>query len=80
MNLRRSIVLGCLIWLAGAASAPHAQSVSEWQAQQTAAEAKADKIMVEAVHRKGLLSQYMAMRDAYARDDSSAFRMISRAT
>lgn len=76
MNLRRSIVLGYLIWLAGAASAAAAQSAAEWQAQQMAAEAKADKIMVEAVHQKGLLGQYMAMRDAYARDDSSAFRMI----
>lgn len=75
MSLRRSILLG-LIGLAGTAPAAHAQSTAEWQAQQVAAEAKADRIMVEANQQKGLLSQYMTMRQAYAGDDSPAFRMI----
>jgi hypothetical protein len=74
MSIRRSIALGCMTWLAAAAA--HAQSAERWQAQQAAAEAKADRIMAEAGHRKGLLSQYMAMRRAYASDDSPAFRLI----
>lgn len=75
---RRSSMLGYGMWLAGAVavSGAHAQSVIEWQTQQAAAEAKADRIMAEADRHKGLLTQYMTMREGYASDDSRAFRMI----
>ncbi|WP_333676136.1 hypothetical protein [Dyella sp.] len=77
MTLRCGTWAKGMLWLAaGATTALHAQSVAEWNAEQAAAEAKADKIMVEAAHQKGLLSQYMAMREAYARDNSTAFHMI----
>lgn len=76
MAIRRSSMLGYVMWLVGAVSAAHAQSTAQWQAQQAAAEAKADRIMAEADRHKGLLSQYMTMRDGYASDDSRAFRMI----
>ncbi|GLQ87492.1 hypothetical protein GCM10007898_10580 [Dyella flagellata] len=64
------------MWLTCAAAAVHAQSAAQWQAQQAAAGAKADRIMAEASHHKGLLGQYMRMRQAYAGDDSPAFRLI----
>ncbi|GGA37990.1 hypothetical protein [Dyella nitratireducens] len=76
MTSRRNTMWGYVVWLACAASAVHAQSAAQWQVQQAAAEAKADKIMDEASHQKGLLAQYMTMRQAYASDDSPAFRMI----
>lgn len=76
MTIRRSIILGYIVGLACTVAALHAQSAAEWRAQQAAAEAKADKIMAEAGHRKGLLTQYMAMRQAYASDGSQAFRLI----
>lgn len=76
MTLPRNALLGCVTGLAVAISAAHAQSAAEWRAEQVAAEAKADKIMVEAHRQKGLLSQYMAMRQAYGSDNSPAFRMI----
>ncbi|RUL71895.1 hypothetical protein [Dyella choica] len=76
MTIHRSTAFGCGIWLACASAAVNAQSAAEWRAQQTAAETKADRIMAEAGHHKGLLSQYMSMRQAYAGDDSPAFRLI----
>lgn len=76
MTIRRGTILGFVGGLACAAPALHAQSAAEWRAQQAAAEAKADRIMAEAGRRKGLLTQYMAMRQAYASDDSQAFRLI----
>lgn len=44
--------------------------------QQQAAVAKSEKIMAEAQTRKGLLAQYVFMRDAYASDNNFAFRVI----
>jgi tetratricopeptide (TPR) repeat protein len=54
----------------------HAQSAAEWQAQQEAAGAKCDRIMAEATAHKGLLSQYMVMRQGYDSDHSQAFQLI----
>ena len=70
------IVCGCVWWLFCAATASHAQSAAEWQALQTAASTKSDKIMAEAKGHKRLLGQYMVMRQAYASDNSPAFRLI----
>lgn len=44
--------------------------------QQQAAVAKSEQIMADAQTRKGLLAQYVFMRDAYASDNNSAFRVI----
>ncbi|GLQ45856.1 hypothetical protein GCM10007862_09070 [Dyella lipolytica] len=73
---RMAIMSGCVWWLTCLTTTGHAQSAAEWQAQQAAAAAKSDKIMAEASARKGLLAQYMAMRQAYASDNSPAFRLI----
>jgi hypothetical protein len=62
--------------LAGMATACRAQSAERWSAQQQAAAAKTDKIMADISARKGLLDQYLAMRDAYASDNSQAFRLL----
>jgi hypothetical protein len=62
--------------LAGMATACGAQSAERWSAQQQAAAAKTDKIMADISARKGLLDQYLAMRDAYASDNSQAFRLL----
>lgn len=53
-----------------------AQSAAEWQALQSAAETRSDKIMAEASTHKGLLAQYQVMRRAYFSDNSAAFRQI----
>jgi hypothetical protein len=77
MTIRRATtLLGCALWLACAPLAAFAQSLATWQARQAAAEEKADKIFAEARQHKGLLAQYMVMRQAYARDNSSDFRLI----
>ncbi|MFC3651406.1 hypothetical protein ACFONN_07635 [Dyella humi] len=77
MTMRRATaILESALWLALAPSAASAQSSATWQAQQAAAEEKADKIFAEAKQHKGLLAQYMVLRQAYARDNSPAFRMI----
>ena len=44
--------------------------------QQQAAVAKSEQIMAEAQTRKGMLAQYVFMRDAYASDNNFAFRVI----
>ena len=75
MTTLRATACGCLIGFACVATA-HAQSAAEWRSQQAAAEAKADRIMAQAGRHKGLLTQYMAMRQAYANDDAPAFRLI----
>lgn len=62
--------------LAGTASMCRAQSAERWAAQQQAAAAKTDKIMADVNAHKGLLDQYLAMRDAYASDNSQAFRLL----
>lgn len=69
------LVLGWVGWMAGLPPAV-AQSATAWQAEQAAAEAKADKIFADATHRKGLLAQYLLMRQAYSSDNSSVFRLI----
>jgi len=78
MTLRRVItMLGYL--LAGSGCMPVtaiAQSAAAWQAQQAAAEDKADKLLTEAKQHKGLLSQYMALRQDYTTDDTPVFHMI----
>ena len=64
-----------MLWLACAPTAS-AQSAATWETQQAEAEEKADKILVEAAQRKGLLAQYLVLRQAYASDNSPAFRLI----
>lgn len=76
MMRRATACLGCTLWLACAPSAATAQSNEIWQTQQAAAADKADKILAQAAQRKGLLAQYMVLRQAYASDDSPAFRLI----
>lgn len=44
--------------------------------QQQAAVARSEKIMAEAQTRKGMLAQYVFMRDAYASNTDSSFRVI----
>jgi len=72
---RMALTIGCLL-LACTPVATRAQSAAEWQALQAAAASKSDKIMAEADTHKGLLAQYQVMRQAYAGDDSPAFRLI----
>lgn len=77
MSVRCSpIVLIVAILLAGSAPAAHAQTAAQWQALQIAASNKSEKIMAHANTRKGLLAQYLAMRDAYVQDNTPAFRLI----
>lgn len=68
--------LGSALWIASTAPPLHAQSASEWMAQQTAAAQKSDQIMAQASTHKGLLAQYLVLRKAYASDNSRAFQMI----
>lgn len=72
---RIALTIGCLLF-ACAPTATRAQSAAEWQVLQAAAASKSDKIMAEANTHKGLLAQYQVMRQAYAGDDSPAFRLI----
>jgi hypothetical protein len=77
MSARRvAAVIGCVLWIASTAAPVCAQSQGQWTAEQAAAAQKSDKIMAQASAHKGLLGQYLAMRQAYASDDSPAFRMI----
>ncbi|GLQ93723.1 hypothetical protein [Dyella acidisoli] len=77
MTIRRvTAVLGCLLWWGCMPIATHAQSAAAWQAQQAAAGEKADKMLTEAKQHKGLLAQYMALRQDFTTDNSPAFRMI----
>lgn len=74
---RTTVAMGCVAGLLlSAAPLICAQSAATWQAQQAAALAKSDQIMANVRVHKGLLAQYMAMRAAYARDNSPAFRLI----
>lgn len=72
---RIALTIGCLL-LACVLTAARAQSAAEWQALQSAAATRSDKIMAEAGTHKGLLSQYQVMRQAYASDNAPAFRLI----
>ncbi|RUL65900.1 hypothetical protein EKH79_04125 [Dyella dinghuensis] len=62
--------------LTGAARLCRAQSAERWAAQQQAAAAKTDRIMADVNAHKGLLDQYLAMREAYVSDNSQAFRLL----
>jgi hypothetical protein len=75
MTIHRTAVT-CMLWLACAASAVHAQSAQTWHAQQIAAMDKADDILAQAHRHKGVLAQYLVMHQAAASDDSPAFRLI----
>jgi hypothetical protein len=70
------IATGCVMGLMCASMPARAQSAAEWQAEQEAAGAKCDQIMAEATAHKGVLPQYMVMRQAYEGDHSQAFRLI----
>ncbi len=72
---RIALTIGCLLF-ACAPTAPRAQSAAEWQALQAAAATRSDQLMAEANTHKGLLAQYQVMRQAYASDNSPAFRLI----
>ena len=77
MTIRRiTAVLGCLLWMGSMPANAIAQSAAAWQAQQAAAEDKADKLLLTAKQQKGLLAQYRALLQGFADDDSPAFRMI----
>lgn len=73
---RTTVLVGCAWWLACVPLIAPAQSAATWQAQQAAAEEKADKVFAEARQHKGLFAQYLVLRQAYASDNSPAFRMI----
>jgi hypothetical protein len=70
------IAIACALSVLCTTTPARAQSAAEWQAQQEAAGVKCDQIMAEARSRKGLLSQYMMMREAYGSDHSEAFQLI----
>ena len=72
---RIALTIGCLL-PACAPMVGRAQSAAEWQALQSAAAIKSDRIMADASTHKGLLSQYQVMRQAYASDNSAAFHQI----
>lgn len=77
MSARRTaIATACALWLMCIASPARAQTAAEWIAQQEAAGAKSDKIMAEAHEHKGLLAQYVVMKDAFRSDHSAAFQLI----
>jgi hypothetical protein len=76
MSARKVAALGCTLWIVSTATALHAQSASEWIAQQNAAAQKSDQIMAQATTHKGLLAQYLVLRKAYGSDNSRAFHMI----
>ncbi|HTV86895.1 MAG TPA: hypothetical protein VME63_15955 [Dyella sp.] len=76
MSARKLAVLGCTLWMASTATPAHAQSASEWMAEQAKAAQKSDQIMAQASAHKGLLAQYLVLRKAYASDNSRAFHMI----
>src|SRR5215469_10239908 len=73
---RIAAVIGCALWMASTATTVCAQSRANQTAEQTAAAQKADKILAEAGTHKGLLAQYLVLRQAYASDNAPAFRMI----
>jgi hypothetical protein len=70
------IATGCVLGLMCTATPALAQSAAEWQAQQEAAGAKCDQIMAQATAHKGLLPQFLVMRQAYGSDHSQAFQLI----
>lgn len=78
MSLRHVVtVLGYLCIALGCTPVTAiAQSAASWQAQQAAAEEKADKLLLDAKQHKGLLAQYMALRQGYTTDDTPVFHMI----
>jgi hypothetical protein len=53
-----------------------AQNAAQWQARQLEASRKSEAIMKDANRHKGLLAQYLVMRDAYLRDKDPAFHVI----
>jgi hypothetical protein len=71
-----AIATGCVLWLLCAAMPARAQSAAQWQAEQDAAGAKCDRIMAEAITHKGLLAQYVVLREGYDSDHSQAFQLI----
>ena len=73
---RTYVMFGCALLLAGGCAASHAQRVSAWMERQLEASRKSEQIMREADTRKGLLSQYLVMRDAYVSHTDPAFRVI----
>lgn len=70
-----AVVLGVAATLAGAQETP-APTGSANVHQQREAVAKSEEIMAEAQKRRGLLAQYVFMRDAYANSTDFAFRVI----
>jgi hypothetical protein len=54
----------------------HAQSASQWQAEQVAASQKSEQIMREANKHRSLLAQYQVMRYPYATNPDPAFHII----
>lgn len=72
----RLAVFGSALLLAQLGMPGHAQSATQWQAEQIAAANKSERIMRDANKRKGLLAQYQVMRYAYAADKQPAFRLI----
>lgn len=69
-------LMAAALSLSGTATVCRAQSAERWAAQQQAAASKTDKIMADVNAHKGLLDQYLAMRNAYASDNSQAFRLL----
>jgi hypothetical protein len=69
-----AIGLAFVLFLAGLPG--HAQSASQWQADQIAASQKSEQIMQDANKRKSLLAQYQVMRYALARNKDPAFHII----
>jgi hypothetical protein len=66
-----AVVLGAAV----VADRGHAQTL-DWRERQLAAANKAEDILQNASKRKGVLAQYMVMRDTYLADKDPAFRVI----
>lgn len=76
LSLHRGLPLGCALLLTCAVTTSHAQSASQWQAQQIEASRQSEQIMQDANKRKSLLTQYQVMRYAYAGNKDPAFHII----
>jgi hypothetical protein len=73
---RVALTIGGTLTLACFSAIVTAQSAAQWMSQQLDASRKSELIMHEAESRKGLLAQYLVMRNAHVRYSDTAFRLI----
>jgi hypothetical protein len=73
---RVAMAIGLTLTLVCFSAIATAQSAVQWRSQQLEASRKSELIMHEAESRKGLLAQYLVMRNAHIRYNDTAFRLI----